>query len=207
MPRLIPPSHAPIHCAGLQEPPLCTIPRLTLSPPPHALIHCAGLKLKLQNQNSVLQCFSYALFPSMGRSTPVGWQYLVTEDEEAENIRLHELVKGEELATLLDGFKQSYAKAAVLINTEDSYEVAEGFVTGVKDIPFPLLVVRRSDGDEILRCLERHSGDSVYARVDAENQVDGGVEKLPQQALLAQKASEPMASISESPNKYPHFPN
>ena len=126
--------------------------------------------MKLQSQNTVLQSFSYAVFPSMSQSSPVGWQYLVTKDKEAENIRLHELVKGEELGALLEGFKQSYAKATVLVNTEDSYEVAEGFVSGVKEVPFPLVVVRKSDGEEIMRCLERHTGDNVYARVDAENQ-------------------------------------
>ena len=156
-----------------------------------------GLKLKLQSQNTVLQSFSYALFPSMSQSSPVGWQYLVTEDEEAENIRLHELVKGEGLGALLEGFKQSYAKAAVLVNMEDSYEVAEEFLSGVKEVLFPLVVVRKSDGEEIMRCLERHAGDSVYARVDAENQVDG-VDKLPQPvADGATQKAEPQSSISE----------
>lgn len=156
-----------------------------------------GLKLKLENQNTLLQSFSYALFPSMKRSMPVGWHYLSTEDVEAENIRLHELAKGEDLAALLEGFKRSYAKATVLINTEDSYEVAEDFVSGIGEVPFPLLVVRKTGGEEILRCLERHAGDSIHARVDAENQVDG-VDRMPPQAVaLAQKA-EPQSSISES---------
>lgn len=156
-----------------------------------------GLKLKLQSQNSVLQSFSYALFPSMKHSAPVGWQYLFTEAEEAENIRLHELTKGDNLAALLEGFK--HTKAAVFVNTEDSYEVAEEFVASVKEIPFPLLVVKKSDGDEIVRCLDRHTGDSIYARVDAENQVDEGVDTIPPQAMaLAQRAEPPTSSISES---------
>ena len=157
-----------------------------------------GLKLKLQSQTAHLQCFSYALFPTMERSCPVGWQYLVTEHEEAENIRLHQISEGDNLGALLEEFKQSYAKAVVFINTEDSYELGEGLVSSVQEVPFPLLVVKKSDGEEIVRCLERHVGDCIYARVDAENQVDE-VDRLPPQATAqAQKGAEQQVTGSIS---------
>jgi hypothetical protein len=133
----------------------------------------------------------------MASSSPVGWQYLVTEDEETENIRLHELTTGEDLGTLLDGFKEKHTKATVLINTNDSYEVAENFVGGVKEVPFPVLVVQRTDGEEILRCLERHPGDSIHARVDAENQVDGEVASRSQTDTEAEM-QKPDSSICKS---------
>ncbi len=108
----------------------------------------------------------------MEKSSPVGWQYLVTEREESENIRLHALQKDDHLPNLLDEFKQSYAKAVILINFEESYEVGEELVSSVATPPFPVLIVRKSDGEEILRCIERHEGESISAKVDAENQVD-----------------------------------
>ena len=138
------------------------------------LLCTAGLKLRLQKQTAPLQSFSYALFPTMEKSSPVGWQYLVTEQEETENIRLHSLQEGDKLPQLLDDFKQSYAKAVILINLEDSYEVSEELVSSVTTPPLPLLIVKKTDGEEILRCIERHDGESIHAKVDAENQVDAG---------------------------------
>lgn len=124
-----------------------------MHPPPHHL----GLILKLESQSSPLQLYSYARFPGVKQFWSVGWYLLATEDEEMGNIRLHELVKGQPFADLLVKLDHTLTKALVLINTEDNYEVAEEFVSGVREVPFPLLVVKRADGKEILRCLEHYN--------------------------------------------------
>lgn len=163
--------------------------------------HFVGLKLRRESQVEPLQSFNYALFPTMERSVPVGWQHLAMEDEEAQNIRLHELQKGEELPGLLEGFEKSYAKAVVLINTEDSYELSTDLVTSVKEVQlewFPLLIVKKTDGEEILRCVERHDTEGIYARVDAENQVDDvDVVLHPPTVTAIKKTSMEHSSISE----------
>lgn len=118
---------------------------------------------------------SYALFPGMKQSSPVDWQLLVI-DEVAEvtenNVRIHELVKGQDLADVLEGFKHCCTKAVVFVNTENNYKLAGEFVSNVPEFPFPLLIVKREDGEEILSYRKCHNGERVLARIDAENEVD-----------------------------------
>ena len=144
-----------------------------------------------------MQSVSYALFPSMEKCVAVDWQCLVTEDEQAENIRLHELEQGQNLPQLLKYFKENWAKAVVLINTTDEYELAEEFVCG--DLPCPVVVVKRSDGEEMVRFLERQPTDMVYARVDAENQVD----EVDQQTPVATAAPQGKDSVESSISEFP----
>ena len=134
------------------------------------LLSHTGLKLRLEKQSTILRSFTYALFPTMGRSSPVDWQYLITEHQETQNIRLHQLQADDCLPDLLEQFKGSYAKAVVLVNMEDSYKLSSELVNSVPEPPLPVLVVSRGDGEEMGRCVEQHEG--VYARVEAENQVD-----------------------------------
>lgn len=107
----------------------------------------------------------------MEKSSPVEWYYLVTENSETENIRLHNLQSGEQLPELLSDFQTNDAKAVVLINIEDSYELSGEFVSSVKEVPFPLLVVKKTAGEEILKFIEDDTR-RLYARVDAESSVD-----------------------------------
>lgn len=75
---------------------------------------------------------------------------------------------------MLDTFKNSYSKAVVLINTSDDYEVAFKLISGVTELLLPVVVVSKSDGDQILKFLEEDEAEDVdvYARIDAENMVD-----------------------------------
>lgn len=137
----------------------------------HNYVSIKGLKLKWKNQSSVFRSFAYALFPTMEKSSPVEWYYLVTENSETENIRLHNLQSGEQLPELLSDFQTNDAKAVVLINIEDSYELSGEFVSSVKEVPFPLLIVKKTAGEEILKFIEDDTR-RLYARVDAESSVD-----------------------------------
>ena len=167
---------------------------------PHPPATPTGLKLKLEKQTALLHSFSYALFPTLERSSPVDWQYLVTEHQETQNIRVHQLQKGEKLQELLKEFQQSYAKAVLLINIEDDYTLPPEVVSSVTEVLYPVLIVTRSDGEEILKYVEKYDGEGIYARVDAENQVDE-VDKVQgsaaSQPLSAQKRASGDSSISE----------
>ncbi len=77
---------------------------------------------------------------------------------------------------IVEGFKRNYAKAVVFINIADNYELAGDFVSSIKEVPFPLLVLKIADGKEILSYLELHQGGDIQAKVDAENQVDAKTE-------------------------------
>ena len=123
----------------------------------------AGLKVKLKHQTTPWS-FSYALLPGMKPPSLKGWWYLVTEDEETENIRLHQLVEGQELSSLFDRFK--YSKAVVLVNTEDHYELSRCFVSSVQEVSLPLLVVKKADGEKIMKHFEFLTGQGIYACVN-----------------------------------------
>ncbi len=104
------------------------------------------------------------------------WQYLVTEDVsiEAENIRCHQLEKGDQVEELVERYTQSYAKALLLFNTSNDYKLEGEFLSRRKNaFSVPVLVVKRIDGEDIVRYLERYEGEDVFARIDAESTVDG----------------------------------
>ena len=126
-----------------------------------------GLKLRLEGSNDILKSFSYSPFPAIKLASPVEWQYLVIEHHEAEvigSIHLHQLARGDKMACLLEQFKLNRAEAVIFINTEDSYELIEDFLN-VVEIPCPLIIVKKTDGEEILKLCNHHKK-SISARVD-----------------------------------------
>ena len=137
----------------------------------HNQPHPLGLKLKLLDSDCSFHSFTYSLFPTMEKSLPVSWQYLATEDIKSDNIRCHHLQPGDTVAELLNEFRKNCAKAVVLINTVDNYQLSQEFVVGVPQLTFPVVVVKQTDGDKILKCFKFYSGE-VHARVDAENLMD-----------------------------------
>lgn len=130
-----------------------------------------GLKLRLKGETTILKCFPYALFPTMPESVPVDWQNFSTKKEETDSILLHELAEEDQLADILDEFKQGYTKAAVLINMTDSYELEEKFVSSIKEVPFTTVTVQKTDGAEIMK-LYLTCNEDLQASVMAENGVD-----------------------------------
>ena len=104
----------------------------------------------------------------------VDWQLLVEEHVEGENIRCHQLQGDDWLSPLLETFKESYSKAVVLINTSDDYNLGSNFTRGLEETHLPVVVVTKSDGDAIQRCLEQGEMESedVYARIEAADEED-----------------------------------
>lgn len=135
----------------------------------------------------------------MEKSSPVNWLYLVAQDEETQNIRVHQLEETDNLPELLDEFStRNYAKAVVLINTEDNYVLGD-FVSHVKEVPVPTIIVTRSDGEAILKYVDQYNGEGIYAQVEAENQVDQDTERgQPVQDEPQQKALETSIGLGKS---------
>ena len=105
----------------------------------------------------------------MKQSSPIDWLCLTTEGEkEIENIYLHELAEGHQLVNILAGIR--HAKAAVLINTTNSYELAEEFVTGIEEVRFPVVIITRKDGSDVLNYTSCNT--SILACLGAESDVD-----------------------------------
>lgn len=132
-----------------------------------------GLKLRQKGKTAILKCFPYALFLTTQESfIPVDWQDFITQEEEGtENIRLHELIEEDQLTDILEDFEKGNTQAAVLINMTDTYELAEKFVSSVKEAPFTTVVVQRMDGVEIMKYLTHN--EDIQACVVAESRMDG----------------------------------
>ena len=91
---------------------------------------------------------------------------LVKDHSERENIRCHELQKGELLPQLLDTFKKNCCKAVILINISDDYKLQFEFTSGV-ELCLPVVVVSKSDGKKILDVLKGDKAcESVYAKIN-----------------------------------------
>ena len=172
------------------------------------VIHCVpglrtGLKLKIERK--VIHHLSYALFPTLGQSTPVDWTLLELEDIEGEHIRCHELLGNELLEDLFQRYKQADSKAVVLINTEDSHILPPDLVSGVGKPSLPVLVLTKSDGQQILQCLEDTGEieENVYAKIEAETDVDGGMggvaEEKSQQKFTSPHGTPKKQQVHQSP--------
>jgi len=135
----------------------------------------AGLKLKIE-KNTVHQ-LSYALFPTLSQSTPVDWTLLELEKIEGEHIRCHELLGNEVLEDLFERYKIAESKAVVLINTTDNYSLPPDLISDAWKPSLPVIVLTKSDGQQIVQCLEDTSeiGENVYGKIEVETDVDGGI--------------------------------
>ena len=114
-----------------------------------------------------MQSFSYAPLPVSRVILPVQSELLTTKHQQVSCIRLHDLQD-----KILTHPSKKYTRAMVLINTVNSYEIAENFSSSIKGIEIPLIVVKREDGDEILRCLERHDDGDIFASIVTEDAAD-----------------------------------
>jgi len=112
---------------------------------------------------------------------PVDWQLLVTsENMESQHIRCYELQDGDNLPELIAGFQNGYALAVVLINTSDNYFLHPIFLPKTQKSQFPVLVLTKSDGMELLKKVEQ-CNENVLARIiSVECPVDLLMQQIPQ---------------------------
>ena len=85
---------------------------------------------------------------------PIGCYDLVTESKEIDNICVHQLSDDNKLQELLTHFKPDYTKAVVFINTEESYGLSLDFFSSIKEVQFPFVLVKKSDGKNIMKYME-----------------------------------------------------
>ena len=132
---------------------------------------------------SAVRNFSYVFLAGTNKSSLVDWQLLVEGRGERENICCHQLQGGEQLSQLLETFKENFSKVVVLINTSDDYNLSSDLTCNLEEFHLPVVLVRKTDGDEILQCLKQgeKAGKDVHAMIEldiAEWKV-GVTDKLP----------------------------
>lgn len=117
--------------------------------------------------------FSYALSPLMEVPVRVDWKVLTAEGIECQHIRFHQLQSNDNLNELAAKYKKGLAIAMVLVNTEDSYELAESLCEGVVKAKKPILpavVITLEDGMKVKEYLTRHDPGELHARFESKKQ-------------------------------------
>ena len=103
-----------------------------------------GLKLRCGRET---KSFSYI---NLERPGLVEWKYISGENVNRDHIRVHQLQADDDISNLFDDFRQEYTKAVVLINCEDDLSRPYNLPEDTKRVPFPLIMVKKSDGEKIL---------------------------------------------------------
>lgn len=84
--------------------------------------------------------------------------------------------------------------AIVLINNEESYDLDEKFTTQERDIPVPVVVVKKKAGEGLLKMVERHAR-------NIEANIEGGKDGEEEGKL---DAEEKVKGKGTSDNRRPH---
>ena len=130
-----------------------------------------GLQLKLDGQDFPFASFTYTPSSLTDKLTPVDWKLLVTENVQSQHIRCHKLQMGDNLPDLIDIFQKAHAVAVVLINTSENGFLDPSFLIGTKKSHFPVLILKKSCGIELLKKVGQCSKD-VLAKITVESFVD-----------------------------------
>lgn len=138
--------------------------------------HVLGLQLMWGKNPPMKRAFTYALSPLTEHIYPVRNKVLVTEEVQGDHVRVQELQPSEKLAEILSDYhKNKYIKAVVIVNTTNSL-ILPAALEGLKSSSFPLLIVSKSDGHELLGILE--DPDEVLCNIDVESTVDHPAQQL-----------------------------
>lgn len=103
----------------------------------------------------------------------VDWKVLTAEGIECQHIRYHQLQRGDDLNELAAKYKKSLAVAMILVNMEDSYELAEELCQGVvraKKPVLPAILITMDDGKKVKEYLSRHDPGELHARLESKKQ-------------------------------------
>ena len=103
----------------------------------------------------------------------IDWVRLTANEATFPHIRLHRLSRQDSLTMLLEEVKGIPATMAiVLINSEESYDLDEKFTTQERDVPVPVLLVKKKAGEELLRMVERYAR-NIEANIEREKDGEG----------------------------------
>ena len=99
------------------------------------------------------------------------WKIIVNDDIQSQHIRCHTLQPGDKIKDLVSSFRKAFAKALVLVNTQNNYTLSPELTEGLERSSFPVVIVTQSDGTSLNEFLERHFGQDVVARLDTVSMV------------------------------------
>ena len=131
-----------------------------------------GLLLSLKGQKQAFVSYSYALTPLSDTAARVDWKILTAEGVECQHIRYHQLQTGDNLNSLATKYKKSHAVSLIIVNTEDSLELALEFkeaVVKLKKGSLSVVLISSDNGKSLREFLNRHDTGELLARIEPKN--------------------------------------
>lgn len=61
---------------------------------------------------------------------------------------------------------EANSRAAVLVSTDENYILPSKFASSINEVPYPLIIVKSSDGEEIMQYFRSNKGENIYAKID-----------------------------------------
>ena len=105
----------------------------------------------------------------MSSPVRVDWKTLTAEGVECQHIRYHQLQKGDNLMTLADKYRMSHAVGIILVNPENSFQMAPEFsevaVKTLKKGNFPVILITSEDGRKLKEFINRHDPGELNVRI------------------------------------------
>ena len=132
-----------------------------------------GLLLKVQNK--LAKSFTYALAPGTDTINPVKKKVLVVNvgEIQGDHVVAHKLEPTQNVAQLVAQYRQNkHTKAVVVVNTSNSLILEQDYLEGFDGGNYPVIIVNKSDGREMLELLEAHDEEDVFCDIEAESPVD-----------------------------------
>lgn len=119
----------------------------------------------------------HCVWPPFCKSRPdIDWASLTANEATFPHIRLHRLSREDSLTMFLSFLEQLASipatMAIVLINSEESYDLDEKFTTQERDVPVPVVLVKKKAGEELLKMVERHAR-IIDANIEGEKDGEG----------------------------------
>ena len=119
----------------------------------------------------------HCVWPPFCKSRPdIDWASLTSNEATFPHIRLHRLSREDSLTMFLSFLEQLASipatMAIVLINSEESYDLDEKFTTQERDVPVPVVLVKKKAGEELLKMVERHAR-IIEANIEGEKDGEG----------------------------------
>ena len=132
---------------------------------------------------------------------PVKKKVLVKDDEvQGDHVVVHQLSTSEKLVQVVGQYRQQrHTKAVVVANTSDSLILEKGFLEGFEGVNYPVVIVSRADGQEILEAVEQEE-DDVFCDIEVETTVDAPTHLLREQGLAQAITEQPRPGATKPPN-------
>ena len=131
-----------------------------------------GLLLSYKNQKQAFISYTYALTPLSDSPSRVDWKILTAEGLECQHIRYHQLQPGDNLNSLAAKYKKLHAVSIVLVNTEDTLQLAPEFkesAVKLKKGSLAVILISSEDGRSLREFLNRHDTGELHARIESKN--------------------------------------